>query len=111
QKELRDVWQKKVAEYEAELKKIKATAEAEKTTARQHEEASNDKLKQSHAAHDRGTRFDLGELGLQMGVVLCSLAILTKKRGFWYLGLLSAAAGLGVALTGVFGLFLGGGHH
>ncbi len=64
------------------------------------------KIQQSHEMHARGNRFDLGELGLQFGVVLCSLAILTKGRGFWFVGLASALVGLAVALSGQFGLFL-----
>lgn len=75
-----------------EVKKMEKNAEA--------------KIQQSHEMHARGNRFDLGELGLQFGVVLCSLAILTKGRGFWFVGLASALVGLAVALSGQFGLFL-----
>lgn len=70
-----------------------------------------DILKESHAAHERGNRFDFGELGLQFGVVLCSLAILTKGRGFWIVGLLAAVIGAAIALTGQFGWFMAAGQH
>ncbi len=76
--------------------------------ARQIAEKGEDYLKESHHAHDRADRFDFGELGLQLAVVLCSLAILTKGRGFWYVGLVSAALGCAIAATGYFDLFLGG---
>jgi len=33
--------------------------------------------------------------------VISSLALLSGKRGFWYLGIVSAIAGLGVAVTGL----------
>ena len=52
-----------------------------------------------------GQRLDLGDLGLQLGVVLASLAILTKRRAFWFLG--SAVIGLAVAMTGQMGVMLG----
>src|SRR4051794_7952345 len=52
--------------------------------------------------HHRADRLDVGELGLQLGVVLASLAILTRRRAFWYIGLLCAALGFGWAMTGYF---------
>src|SRR5262245_36691436 len=98
----RQRWQDQRNKYKKNLPEYKGEAETL-------EEQSKVKIGESHVTHARGTRFDLGELGLQLGVVLCSLAILTKMKSFWYAGLLGALAGLLVALTGVFGLFLGGG--
>jgi hypothetical protein len=66
------------------------------------------KLEESHKVHARADRFDFGELGLQLGVVLCSLAILTKSRAFWVLGIIGSVAGAAVAVTGQFGWFMGG---
>jgi len=100
----RQRWQDQRNKYKKNLPEYKGEAETL-------EEQSKAKIGESHVTHARGTRFDIGELGLQLGVVLCSLAILTKMKSFWYAGLLGALAGLLVALTGVFGLFLGGGHH
>ncbi len=68
---------------------------------------AKEKEKESHSMHAKGVRFDLGELGLQFGVVLCSLGILTKGRGFWFAGIAASALGLAVALTGQFALFMG----
>jgi hypothetical protein len=65
-------------------------------------------LEQSHKIHARAHRFDYGELALQLAVVLCSLAILTKGRGFWYAGIASAVIGVLIALTGLFDLFSDG---
>ena len=111
QQELRKRWQAQVDKYEGNMPKIMDDAKKEKATAKEHEKKSHEKIAEMHATHARSTRFDLGELGLQLGVVLCSLAILTKRRVFWLIGLSCSAAGLLVALTGVFGLFMGGGHH
>ncbi len=66
-----------------------------------------EKMKESHLIHAKANRFDIGELGLQFGVVLCSLAILTKGRGFWFAGIASSAVGAAFAMTGQFGLFMG----
>jgi uncharacterized protein YeeX (DUF496 family) len=71
-------------------------------------EKGKEYAEQSHVAHARADRFDYGELGLQLGVVLCSLAILTRSRSFLYCGLVAALVGCLVALTGLLGLFMGG---
>ncbi len=66
---------------------------------------------QSHEMHAKADRFDYGELGLQFGVVLCSLAILTKGRSFWFAGLASSAVGAAIALSGQLGWFMNAAHH
>jgi hypothetical protein len=48
----------------------------------------------------RGDRFDAGEALLEIGVVICSVCLLTKKKAFWYAGILLGAAGLVAAATG-----------
>ncbi len=104
-------WQDQRNKYKKKLPEYQDEAEAFVKKGMEFEEQSKEKLAESHATHAKAMRFDLGELGLQLGVVLCSLAILTKMRSFWCAGLLGALAGLLVALTGVFGFFLDGGHH
>jgi hypothetical protein len=51
--------------------------------------------------HHLGNRYDLAELGLEMGLVFCSLAILTKQRNFWYIGLACSLLGAVIAGLGV----------
>lgn len=67
---------------------------------------SNAKLKESTAAQAKADRFDYGELGLQLGVVLCSLAILMHNRNFWFAGIACSLLGLLIGLTGIFELFM-----
>jgi hypothetical protein len=66
--------------------------------------------REAHEAHVRADRFDYGELGVELAVVLCSIAVLTKRAGFWYFGLISCALGTAIALTGVLGLFMSADH-
>lgn len=94
---------------DGKLKKIEDEANQLAKEAKDILEKAKLKLEESHVVHAKANRFDYGELGLQFGVVLCSLAILTKGRGFWFAGLASSMVGLAVALTGQFGLFMG--HH
>jgi hypothetical protein len=48
----------------------------------------------------RGDRFDGGEGLLEVGLVICSITLLTKRRVFWIAGMLIGAAGVVMALTG-----------
>jgi Domain of unknown function (DUF4337) len=50
----------------------------------------------------RADRFDGGEALLDVGLVICSVTLLTKRRYFWYTGMLFGAAGVILASTGFF---------
>src|SRR6195256_5930510 len=45
-------------------------------------------------------RFDGGEALLEIGLVICSITLLTKRKAFWIAGLLVATVGLVFAATG-----------
>jgi hypothetical protein len=47
-------------------------------------------------------RFDGGEALLEVGLVICSITLLTKRRAFWLAGMLIGGAGVVLALTGLF---------
>jgi hypothetical protein len=96
-------WQDHVARYEGRSPKEKAEADE-----LQHQ--VDQKLADSHHAHLRASRFDFAELGIEFALVLCSIALLTKQKGFWYVGLVSCLGGMMVALTGLFDLFMATGH-
>jgi len=119
-----DKYDRKLPEIESEARGIEEEANRYMKTSQEKIKESQDKMaesqkkmlesqaknEESHQVHEKANRFDFGELGLQFGVVLCSLAILMKSRPFWFAGIVAAIVGLAVALTGQFGVFLGG-HH
>ena len=76
--------------------------EAERYTKEQAEieEQAKDFENESARAQRKADRFDLGEVFLEIALVISSLALLTRNRFYWFLGMLSGAAGLGVAVTG-----------
>jgi len=49
----------------------------------------------------KADRFDLGEVLLEAGLVIASMTLITRRRVFWKLGLVFAAAGLLTAVTGL----------
>jgi hypothetical protein len=69
--------------------------------AKKHEEAKKNN-EQSEHAHHQANFFDLGELGVELALVLSSVAILTKRPGYWYGGLAVGAVGLVMVVLGFF---------
>ncbi len=62
-----------------------------------------DKLKdEGRIAHDSSNFFDLGELGIELALVLCSVAMLAKSRTLWIAGIAIGALGFAVAMCGFF---------
>lgn len=66
-------------------------------------EAIQEKAKEfeteSSSAGKRAVRFHLGEVFLEIAIVVCSLAILTKRELAWYAAMLSAGLGVAISLT------------
>jgi len=48
----------------------------------------------------KANRFDLGEVCLEVAIVLTSLTLLTRRKLFWQLGGLAGLVGLAIAATG-----------
>ena len=84
-------WQRRAERYLSKAEKIKGDAEKQKEEAA-HQQAESERM------HHRSDWFDLGELGIELALVVCSVAILTKRAGYWYGGIVIGLAGLVVAL-------------
>ena len=86
----------------AEKVRAKYQQEADRYTKEQAEieEQAKDLEKESALEQRKANRFDLGEVFLEVALVITSLALLTKKKTFWMLGMVSGLAGLAVASTG-----------
>ena len=50
----------------------------------------------------KSDRFDGGEAFIEIGLVICSITLLTKRKLFWFGGILVGALGVALALTGFF---------
>jgi hypothetical protein len=83
---IREKYQKEADRY------TKEQAEVEK-------EAKDDEA-ESARAQRKADRYDLGEVFVEIALVISSLALLSRKRIFWFLGLTSGVVGLAVAVTG-----------
>jgi hypothetical protein len=54
---------------------------------------------ESHAQGARALRTHMGEVFLEIAIVLASLAILTKRRPMWFASIISGLLGAGIAAT------------
>jgi hypothetical protein len=52
-------------------------------------------------AEARADRYDLGEALLEIGLVITSITLLTRKRVYWYLGLGFSTVGIVAAALGL----------
>jgi Domain of unknown function (DUF4337) len=59
------------------------------------------KAKERDLVSRRADRFDGGEALLEVGLVICSITLLTRRRAFWFGGMLIGLAGVGMAITGL----------
>src|SRR5580704_5911759 len=48
----------------------------------------------------REDRFDAGEVVLDIALIICSLTLLTRRKAFWYSGMVIGVVGFFVALSG-----------
>jgi hypothetical protein len=83
---LAEKYQKEVEHYASDKEDVSKIAEGF--------EAERDR------AMHRADRFDLGEVLLEIGLVICSLTLLAKSKIFWVGGVLVAVIGFSVAMTG-----------
>jgi len=102
--ELRKVMQGQVDKYKQELpammeeaRHLTKSGDAKQQEGMKKQDEAQHKLDESHHAHHQADRLDYAHLGSEIGIVLCSLALLTKKRSFWFAGL--AATVLAIALV------------
>src|SRR5271168_3960824 len=83
---IKEKYAKEVERYTEELKDIQAEAKK-----------AEDEVK---VEERRADRYDLGEVLLEAALVICSITLLTRKKIFWYFGIVLGLAGI---VTGVMG--------
>jgi len=79
-------------EYSTEAEKYKDDQKEIESEARKREQEVT-------VEHRKADRFDLGEVFLEIALVISSLALLSRKRVYWFMGIVSGVAGLILAGT------------
>jgi hypothetical protein len=80
-----------VARYKTELDDLKKQGEGVQAEVKKADAAAEH-------AHHQANWLDLSHLAVELGLVICSLAILTKRKQFWFAGI--AVTVLGIASVG-----------
>lgn len=88
-------WDKQLADYKDELP-------AQKTKAEELDKKSAETEKLSIHIHHQADRFDVGELSVELALILSSIAVLTRRRPYWISGIVFAVIGVAIASTGFF---------
>ena len=83
----------------------KLAAEYAKSQADKKDETKEDMAKaleyekKVEEAEAKGDRFDLAEALLEIGLVITSVTLLTRKRAYWYFGMVSSLGGIASAAS------------
>jgi Domain of unknown function (DUF4337) len=83
----REKYSKQVERYTDEQKDIQADAKKEEA--------------EMATTQRKADRFDLGEVLLEAGLVICSITLLTRKKLFWYCGTILALLGVAAGTAGL----------
>lgn len=94
--------EKQIADWKRKADDYKKDSKAIEDEARELGEKAKEKDHQAEAIHHRVDRLDYGGLGLELALVLCSIAVLTKQRGFWFSGVSVGLIGAVVAISSLF---------
>ena len=93
-------WSAQIRKYEEhDLPDLKAKAEALEAKALQLENESAPIIEKAYRLHNQEGRLDLAALALELALIACSLAVLTKWNSFWYGGIVLGVVGAAVALS------------
>jgi hypothetical protein len=83
----------------------KLAAEYAKSQADKKDETNDDKAKaldyekKVEEAEAKGDRFDLAEALLEIGLVITSVTLLTRRRAYWYFGIVFSLGGIASAAS------------
>jgi hypothetical protein len=90
----------KDAEASAKLgEKYHSEADRYKEEQKELEKEARATEEETKLATHKADRYDLGEVFLEIALVVTSITLLSGRRIFWHLGLLTAAAGIVVAVS------------
>lgn len=85
--------------YRAEADRYKDEQKELDAKARELEDEGKLTRQEGDLTRRKADRFDLGEVFLEIALVICSITLLSGRRLFWYLGVVFGAAGVLVAVS------------
>src|SRR5262249_14191229 len=101
-KQIEEDWRKQTAKYEKDLEKQRADAEHLDEEALKKKEEAEEKMEASHHSHARAVWLDAAHLAVELALVFCAIAVLTKRKDFWLTGIVCCVIGAGIAVYAQF---------
>lgn len=90
----------KDAEAAAKLQeRVRSEADRYKDDKKELESKAHELEQEFALTHRKADRFDLGEVFLEIALVITSITLLSGRRAYWHMGLFMAAAGILVACS------------
>jgi Domain of unknown function (DUF4337) len=86
---------------EALLKKNEAAIEKYKGEQDKIQEDAKAMEEKVELTEHRANRYDLGETLLEVGLVICSITLLTRRRSYWLAGIVFGVAGIVLTVMGL----------
>ena len=97
----KDEAKKKAKDYADHQQKWAKDLKEGEEKARETEKKVSEYEERVEAAEARANRFDLGEVLLEIGLVITSITLLTHKRIYWYMGMGFSVVGIVATVMGV----------
>ncbi len=94
-----DQIEKEARSFEKQAEGLREKAREKDEETRQKQDEAKMKEAESHHVHQRANWLDYGHLGIELSLVLCSIAVLTKQRSFWYSGISVGIIGAAVSFS------------
>jgi hypothetical protein len=88
---------KQNAKYEPMLLDLEKTARSLDSTAEKKQIDSLHKVDESIHSHHQANELDKAHLVAEIGLVLCSIALLTKWKAFWFTGIIAGVTSIAIA--------------
>lgn len=94
-----DKYKKELPEMMEKARELTAAGDRKQKEALREQEKAMAKVAESNHAHHQADRLDYAHLGAELGIVLCSLTLLTKRKVFWFTGLAAVVLALGLTAS------------
>jgi hypothetical protein len=79
---------------------LRAEAAAVRGDAAAFRKEAAEKSAEAEHVHHQADRFDIAHLSAELGLVLCSIALLTRNKAYWFTGLAAAVIAVGLTASG-----------
>ncbi len=93
-KKIVEKWDKDIKKYAEELPGMETDGKKLGVDAQKLTKKAEEMMGKAEHAHHQADWLDYAHLAVELGLVLCSIAVLTKRKGFWFSGIVVSIVGV-----------------